>query len=36
VDDPKATTGRPRMGRSFAWIAILALMVGLTAFYQAH
>ena len=26
---------RPRAGRRFAWLAIIALMIGLTAFYHA-
>lgn len=31
-NDPVA--GRPGMGRLFAWMAVIALMAGLTAFYQ--
>lgn len=33
--DEQQKVSRPGMGRHFAWLAILALMVGLTAFYQA-
>lgn len=34
MDEPQKVSG-PRIGRSFAWLAILAVMIGLTAFYQA-
>jgi aspartyl protease family protein len=36
VDEQKTpVVTRPRTGRTLAWLAVIGLMVGLTAFYQA-
>ena len=35
MHDPHPPETRPRTGRRFAWIAVLGLMAGLTALFQA-